>query len=276
MERTVTHRATAPAPGPTKRGFLSRPIRSIFASWSTRIRTGFGRRATALVLTLLIEGLLALLLLTLAPSIVRREEVEVKLVGLNTTPASEETPARPESETPAKRAVKQAPQPEQAPQKPVEPQTAPAPLPWMQLSRNQMAVADIGAISPRPAPPTAVQSIGPPDTGTPGDTPRVAGQGPHGEPLYAASWYREPRNDELSGYLSTAQGPGWGLIACRTVADYRVEDCVAVDEYPQGSNITRSVLAAAWQFRVRPPRVGGRSMIGEWVRIRIDYALLRR
>lgn len=148
----------------------------------------------------------------------------------------------------------------------------------MELSREQMAAADIGAISPLPTPPSAARPamMGPTDTGSPGDTQRVGGQGPHGEPLYAASWYREPYEDELRGYLSTAQGPGWGLIACRTVPEYRVEDCVTIDEYPQGSNIARAVLAAAWQFRVRPPRIAGRLKIGEWVRIRIDYGVRRQ
>ncbi len=89
--------------------------------------------------------------------------------------------------------------------------------------------------------------------------------------MYAAAWYREPTDQELAGYLSTAQGPGWGLITCKTVADFRVEDCVGLDEYPEGSQILRAVLAAAWQFRVRPPRVGGVSQVGDWVRIRIDY-----
>ena len=116
--------------------------------------------------------------------------------------------------------------------------------------------------------------MGPPNPGTPTDS-EVVGTAPNGEPLYAAAWYRRPYPDELSGYLSTARGPGWGLIACRTVADYRVEDCVALEESPPGSNIARSVLAAAWQFRVRPPRVGGRSLVGTWVRIRIDYDLAR-
>jgi len=102
------------------------------------------------------------------------------------------------------------------------------------------------------------------------------GTAPNGEPLYAAAWYREPRPDELRAYLSTASGPGWGLIACRTAPDYRVEDCVGLDEYPQGSQITRAILAAAWEFKVRPPSLGGRPLVGSWVRIRIDYGIRRR
>jgi protein TonB len=115
--------------------------------------------------------------------------------------------------------------------------------------------------------------FGPPDLRPKGppDSVRVEGTGPNGEPLYGAQWYREPYDDELAGYLSTARGPGWGLIACRTVPRFRVEDCVIVGESPRGSGIANAVLQAAWQFQVRPPRVGGRDRYGEWVRIRIDY-----
>ena len=42
---------------------------------------------------------------------------------------------------------------------------------------------------------------------------------------------------------------------------------------PEGSNIARAVLAAAWQFRVRPARISGREQVGSWVRIRIDYSI---
>jgi protein TonB len=132
-----------------------------------------------------------------------------------------------------------------------------------------------------PAPVPAARAVirqggayGPPDSGSrsSGDSQRV-GTAPNGEPLYAAKWYRKPYDDELRGYLSTATGPGWGLIACRTAPDYRVEDCVGLEEHPRGSLINRAILAAAWQFKVRPPRLGGRSLVGEWVRIRIDYDL---
>jgi protein TonB len=140
--------------------------------------------------------------------------------------------------------------------------------------------------TPSPSPPVPKIGVrlrsgpvsGPPNTGGSSasrDTERV-GTAPNGEPLYAAAWYREPTDGELRGYLSTASGPGWGLIACRTAPDYRVEDCVGLDEYPNGSQMNRAVLAAAWQFRVRPPRVGGQSMVGSWVRIRIDYGTRRR
>ncbi|MFM5950623.1 MAG: hypothetical protein ACKOPM_15575, partial [Novosphingobium sp.] len=129
---------------------------------------------------------------------------------------------------------------------------------------GEIAALDFGSIALRPG------MMGPPNLGVPGDSKRV-GTAPGGQPMYAAAWYREPYDDELRGYLSTAQGPGWALIACRTAPNFRVEDCVGLDEYPDGSNLQRAVLAAAWQFQVRPPRIGGVSQVGAWVRIRIDY-----
>jgi protein TonB len=54
-----------------------------------------------------------------------------------------------------------------------------------------------------------------------------------------------------------------------------VEDCVPIAEYPEGSLINRAILAAAWEFRVRPPQRGGRPLVGSWVRIRIEYSIGR-
>jgi protein TonB len=127
---------------------------------------------------------------------------------------------------------------------------------------------------PRPAPPADGPVYGPPDTGGPRstDSERV-GTAPNGEPLYAAQWYRRP-GKEFDGYLSQAS-PGYGLMACRTIPDFYVTDCVALEETP-GSQLTRSMLAGAGVLRVRPPRLGGRSLVGSWVRIRIDYSIRRQ
>lgn len=161
------------------------------------------------------------------------------------------------------------------PPEPTPPQPVPSkPTPILPLPSQALPTP----VGPRTTVrPSGGAVYGPPDTGGSSasrDTERV-GTAPNGEPLYAAAWYREPSDDELRGYLSTANGPGWGLIACRTAPDYRVEDCVGLDEYPSGSLINRAVLAAAWQFKVRPPRRGGRLMVGSWVRIRIDYGIRR-
>ncbi|MDQ3145181.1 MAG: hypothetical protein M3Q57_09960, partial [Pseudomonadota bacterium] len=106
----------------------------------------------------------------------------------------------------------------------------------------------------------------------PGDSQRV-GTGPNGEPLYAAEWHREPTNAQLAGYLpkQMPQGGGSGLVACRTAERFRVEDCVELGSTPPGSRLAAAVRQAAWQFLVRPPRIGGRPQVGGWVRIRIDY-----
>jgi protein TonB len=233
----------------------------------------------AIGLTLLLEGLLVYLLLTLSTSIVHRPD-DVLAVFDVAGPKSE-TPAEDKAEPEQKPEAKK-PQPARQPPTPQPPQPQPdtpqpaSPIPpaIIPMSRDQMASANIGALPRAPAAP-APRAFGPVDSGgAPGDSAMV-GNAPNGEPMYAASWYREPSSDELRGYLSTAQ-PGWGLIACRTVAEYRVEDCVGLDEYPNSSGLNRAILAAAWQFRVRPPRVGGKVKVGEWVRIRIDYNMRRK
>lgn len=177
------------------------------------------------------------------------------------TPVQEPTPPSPD-------------RPEPVPVQPRVPRDAvPAParpVAIIPLSRRDMAQADLANAPPAKAALPAGPAYGPSMAAAPGDS-EVVGRAPNGEALYAARWYREPGRGELSGYLSTASGPGWALIACRTAPGWRVEDCVGLDEYPGGSNIQRAVLAAAWQFQVRPPVRGGQSLVGSWVRIRIDY-----
>lgn len=98
------------------------------------------------------------------------------------------------------------------------------------------------------------------------------GEGPGGAALYNADWYRRPTDAELGTYLpKNAPTEGWGLVACQTIADNHVDNCRQLGESPLGSGFSRAVRQAAWQFLIRPPRIGGRPLIGAWVRIRIVY-----
>lgn len=258
---------------------MLQPVELRIAPFLARLRTGAGRRTLSLGLALLIEALLLLLLLSLGtekgPG---RKEDGATVVTLQAAETAGE-PADPASAAPAPQEAER-PEPEPAPTEPAPaPSAEPLPPPPPLLPAPPLPAARAPAADPiKQVVPARRRAYGPPDTGGPPalrDSERV-GTAPNGEPLYAAAWYREPRPDQLHPYLSTARGPGWGLIACRTAPDFRVEDCVGLDEYPQGSQITRAILAAAWEFKVRPPRLGGRPQIGSWVRIRIDYGLERR
>lgn len=248
------------------------------ASVAARLRERFGPRAVALVLTLLIEAVLVLAVLSLGlASNPPKQLPGTKLVSVAFKPADDDRPqTEPKSaKTAAATAVQtsRAPSatPEAAPAPSVPTPVTPPPPPIIPIASGQLAALDISRLPRQPnAPGPPKRMMGPVDSGVPGDSKRI-GSAPNGQPLYAAAWYREPYPDELAGYLSTAEGPGYALIACRTAPDWRVEDCVGLAEYPSGSNLQRAVLAAAWQFRVRPPRLGGVYKVGEWVRIRIDY-----
>jgi protein TonB len=222
----------------------------------------------------LVEALLVLAVLSLGLTERKPpEKVRPNLVSVTMRPAEEKAPekaaARP---NPAKQAIQQPRQLAQPVPQPLAPKPAIKPPAVIVPTTNPLAALDISKLARSPSGPPAPGRgpMGPANFAVAGDSKRV-GSAPNGQPMYAASWYREPYDDELQGYLSTADGPGWALIACRTVPNFRVDDCVGLDEYPAGSRILRAVLAAAWQFEVRPPRVGGISQVGSWVRIRIDY-----
>jgi protein TonB len=144
---------------------------------------------------------------------------------------------------------------------PVKPTIAPPPrpttkpTPWVEMSSAEMAASDISKL------PAA-------GSGSAGDS-EVVGKGPNGESLYAAEWAREPTDAEIGGYWPRNTS-GWGLVACKTIPNDRVQDCIELDQSPRGSHLASAVRQAAWQFRVRPPRKGGRAMIGAWVRILIE------
>lgn len=253
--------------------------------WQTVIaplRADVSRRSAGFALALTIELLIALLLLSLSFGQSREKREYVPMVSFDVAEApaaqdaaeSEREPSAPPSET-----VRQPEQPQLvAPSALPLPSALPAPRP--EAPNPPVTPVPTPSETPRSAPSARIGAVirsesgfGPADNGSGrGADSQVLGTAPDGSPLYGARWFREPQPDELSGYLSTASGPGWGLIACKTAPNWRVEDCVILDEYPNGSGIARATQAAAWQFKVRPPRLGGQYQVGSWVRIRIDYS----
>ena len=216
------------------------------------------RRASGLALALAVNGALLLALLTLGIiPLPQQKSSRATIVDLIPESHSRESKATPAAVRPNKPVPKPPPI-----ILPVKPTIAPPPPPaeksppWIEMSKDQMAAADIGNL------PKA-------DPGE-GDSEEV-GRGPHGEILYAAEWAREPTDAELSGYLPKTAPDGWGLVACKTIPGNRVDDCVELGQSPAGSHLASAVRQAAWQFRVRPPRKGGKPMVGEWVRILIEY-----
>ncbi len=251
------------------------------ALWQAVRDTPRRRKLASLAIAFAFEALILLLLLTLGQQFGGEDDTRevVTMTAIEfAAPPEPEAPAEPESEsaaspdTPSPPVTQQelAPEPLRPSPLAINPSPAPEPAPPQQPPQPQASPSPKIGARIRPG-----RTMGPADTGNPrtaGDSQRV-GTAPNGEPLYAARWYREPTDQELAGYLSTANGPGYALIACKTVAGYYVEDCVLESEGPQGSMMGRAVLAAAWQFRVRPARVNGREQFGSWVRIRIDYTI---
>ena len=226
------------------------------------------QRALSLVLALSIVALLLLALLTLAPRpdlVPSSRDLATFSVSPDPTRQAAErraaprTVARQKQAPPAARIV--TPKPIVPP--PVKVAGGLPGVIAMDLDAN-----DIGKIKG-----TATAAGGDGDTGTDSVAAYGPGEGPGGQPLYDAEWYREPTNAELNGYLPRGAPPdSWALIACKTVPDYRVDNCRQLGESPLGSGLARAMRQAAWQFRVRPPRIGGKPIMGAWVRIRITFS----
>lgn len=231
------------------------------------------RRAAAFLLAVAIEVLLLLLFFTL--NFRDRERPEFEGGRLTTFDISAES-EQDRSSTPQREETEQTVQ--VRPPRPAPPIPAPKvelperPLDMIEVTREVYQASDISKLGSNA--PGYVRSAerGAASGRSPGDSQRV-GTAPDGQPLYAAEWHREPTDTELAAYLprTMPDGGGWGLIACKTASQYRVIDCVELGQAPAGSHLAGAVRQAAWQFKVRPPRVGGKALVGEWVRIRISY-----
>lgn len=140
------------------------------------------------------------------------------------------------------------------------PRTTPSSSPFIALSDGDMASSDIGKMAK--------------GGGGGGNSSATygPGEGPSGQRLFRAEWYREPSDAEIAGYMpALTQQPQWAEIACKTVERYHVENCQALGESPAGSGLARALRQAAWQFLVRPPRIDGKPIVGAWVKIHFDF-----
>jgi protein TonB len=227
-------------------------------------RSPLRRRVSGLALALAANLLILLILLTLNRFAPDARKVSQALV-VDFLPESHS--AATERQAPTKPVEKTKVQP--LPKPPITlpakptitlPPQPPKPAPFIEMSSAELAAGDLRNL---------------PRAGAGDGDSEVVGKGPHGEVLYAAEWARHPTDAELGGYLPKNAPDGFGLIACKTVAGDRVEDCIELDQTP-GSHLASAVRQAAWQFRVRPPRRNGVPLVGSWVSIRIDYERYER
>lgn len=221
----------------------------------------------ALILAVVIEALLLLAIVALNS---RPPNRRASQDGMSTfdVAASESAATKQDADRPDTDRAAQTPRnPPTLPPMPSEPDK---PLPMLIVTKDVYAASDIAKLGqPKKSAESGEKQA---SASVPGDS-RTVGTAPNGEPLYAAEWYREPTNQELAYYLPKRmpEGGGWGMVACKTVARYKVDQCVDIGSGPASAGLGRAVRDASWQFLVRPPRVGGKVLVGEWVRIRIDY-----
>ena len=230
------------------------------AIFSTRANPFGGSGLSRLISTLLSLVMLALFLWMM---------IEMGLVSMGTSGADKRLTAVPLTASSgavhksAKARTSSSHQTSQPQPQPQEAQPKPARILW--LTHYEFAAADISRLPRHEADPGDTSSQNSGSTYGPGE-------GPGGAQLFNAAWYREPTHAELVTYLPGRVDPGsWATIACRTVANFHVEDCQELDESPPGSGLARALRRASWQFLVRPPRVNGVAKLGGWVRIRFDF-----
>lgn len=223
---------------------------------------GFGQwrgRAARFALTVIVHILGFALAFYLSPPLpVKKRPDEIKNFRLLSLVEKEAEP-RPMERTRARQRSAAAPPPPES-----ELDATPLPLNIMIVSSEVFRAADISRFRDREHPAPAAELAE-------ADGDLSIGRGPGGERLYAAQWYREPTDAEMQTYLPrTGVRSGHALIICRTVTGYRVEDCRELEEAPPFSGLARAMRLASWQFRVRPPQIGGKPMVGAWVQIRFD------
>jgi protein TonB len=238
------------------------------------VRPPLRERATSLVLAVAFTLLMIAAMLALNGTAQQRPQFKGSPVMLDLKDDEDAADATPK---PSPKPAPARPEPAAA-QPPEPPRPVPPPLPvpedisthYIHLTPQENQAADISK-HPRVAMSSGSTSVGMQQGSSAGDS-RPIGTAPNGQPLYAAQWYRRPTDAELAYYLPPHMpSHGIGVVACRTIANHHVDDCVELGSSPAGSHLAGAVRQAAWQFLVRPPRLGGKELVGAWVSIEIDY-----
>jgi protein TonB len=228
-------------------------------------------RSAVFALVVAAHALLMLVLLRMAPPDFATVPGAIVVELLPDISNTEQTPEKRQRAVQPRERIA-APRPS-VPTAPNEPAEEPFELDIIELTREEYATSHIAKLPSRGSAASNAEATDDGGHAAEQGTAQASGTGPNGERLYDADWYRKPTQAELAYYLPRGAAPiGWATIACRTVADYRVDDCVELAQSPAGSGLARAVAQAAWQFRVWPPRLGGRPLVGAWVRIRIDFS----
>lgn len=231
-----------------------------------RYRPSLGGRLTSITLAVAVCALIVLMLISMGFLEPGPGNAAGKLTAINFRPQAAERAEKKRAAAPARKTVQhqQVVRPQPKPQILPRPQPE-LPLPFIKMTRQEFAAADIAELGRR-----RPDAIG--ETGAGSGPAQARGEGPGGARLYNAEWYRKPSDAELGTYLPRRDVTGgWAMIACKTQERFHVEDCRELGESPPGSGLARALRLASWQFLVRPPRVDGKPMIGVWVRIRIDF-----
>jgi protein TonB len=235
----------------------------------------FRSRLTSFLVALAIAALIVFMLIELGvvPPVVleKAEPITVTMLGGSKTAERKTVSVKRASKSASSATTKEIKPPTVVTPPPKVP---PPPIPWnvIPLSKDEFAQSDISTKPTR----SATQAPGNNgdngnDNSSDSSSTYGPGEGPGGERLYNAEWYTRPTDAQMAFYMPKSGPPeGYGDVACKTIANFQVEDCQELGETP-GSGFARAVRQAAWQFRVRPPRIGGRPQIGAWVRIHYTF-----
>ncbi|MFA6117252.1 MAG: hypothetical protein WC729_24855 [Sphingomonas sp.] len=241
-----------------------------------RRRASIRSRTTSFLLALALEILVVIGLLTLSPHLpppIPKEKQKIFSLSPEPNLEAKKNPS-PRAVTRKKQAAGGASPAPPSPTPQAAPEATPV-NPWLNEG-DLFHAADISKI------PTTRGNDAPGagETGAGKDSGSAygPGEGPGGERLYDVEWYREPTDAELSTYIPKSGAPrgSWAEIACRMVEAYHVDNCRPLGESPVGSGLARAMRLASWQFLLRPPRIGGKPLIGSWVRIRITFSKERK